>query len=156
MNHLFYPTDSRNHFNSSAGAPTNRRRPHRLEDQLQRAVCQHLQQRGARYMVWFAVPNGGKRLPVEAAIIKGLGVRAGVSDLIFIHCGRPFALELKADNGKPRAAQIAFAEDFTKAGGTAAIAYGLDQALRTLEAWGLLRGRADGAAMLCASGGASI
>jgi hypothetical protein len=119
------------------------RRQHRPEDQLQRAVCQHLQQRGARNMVWFAVPNGGKRRPVEAAIMRGLGVRSGVADLILVHGGRPFALELKADNGKPSAAQIAFTEDFSAAGGCASIALGLDHALRTLEMWGILRGKTN-------------
>ena len=62
-------------------------------------------------MVWFAVPNGGKRWPIEAAIMKGLGVRAGVADLIFIHRSRPFALELKADSGRPTVEQMAFVSD---------------------------------------------
>jgi hypothetical protein len=114
------------------------------EDEIQRAICQHLRQRGAPGLLWWHTPNGGKRRPIEAAILKGLGTRAGVADLILVHCGRPFALELKADNGKPSAAQIAFAEDLTKAGGCATIAFGLDQALRTLEMWGLLRGKGDG------------
>jgi hypothetical protein len=48
------------------------------EQIIQRAVCQHLRQRGARGLVWFHVPNGGRRSPVEAAIFNGLGVRAGV------------------------------------------------------------------------------
>ena len=53
------------------------------------AVCQHLRQRGARGLLWFHVPNGGRRSPEEAAIFNGLGVRAGVSDLILVHDGRP-------------------------------------------------------------------
>jgi hypothetical protein len=92
--------------------------------------------------VWFAVPNGGKRRHVEAATMKGLGVRAGVADLIFIHSGQPFALELKADSGRPTDEQIAFVSDFNAAGGQAAIVRGLDPALHILEAWGILRGRA--------------
>jgi hypothetical protein len=35
--------------------------------------------------VYFHPANGGYRRPVEAAIMKALGVRAGVSDLIFLH-----------------------------------------------------------------------
>jgi hypothetical protein len=40
------------------------------------------------------VPNGGWRSPIEAAILKGLGVQPGVPDLILVRDGRPFALEL--------------------------------------------------------------
>jgi hypothetical protein len=111
-----------------------RRRP---EDEIHRAVCQHLRQRGVPGLVWWHTPNGGKRRPVEAAILKGLGTRAGVADLIFVHRGRPFALELKADDGRPTVEQMA-------AGGCACIVHGLDRALRTLETWGLLCGTAQG------------
>jgi len=112
------------------------------EQAVQRAICQHLHQRGARALLWFHVPNGGRRNPVEAAIFSGLGVRPGVSDLILLHDGRAFALELKAERGRPTAAQMRFISEFRAAGGEASIAAGLDQALRTLETWGLLRGRA--------------
>jgi hypothetical protein len=94
-------------------------------------------------LVWWHTPNGGKRPPVEAAIMKGLGVRAGVADLILVHRGRPFALELKADDGRPTVEQMTFVSDFNAAGGCACIEHGLDRALRTLETWGLLRGRAS-------------
>jgi hypothetical protein len=109
---------------------------------LQRALCQHLRLRSAAGLVWFHVPNGGRRSPVEAAIFNGLGVRAGVSDLILLREGRAFALELKNERGRPTAAQMQFISEFRAAGGEASIASGLDQALRTLETWGLLRGRA--------------
>lgn len=52
------------------------------EQVIQRAVCQHLRQRSANGVVWWHTPNGGRRSPIEAAIFKGLGVCAGVSDLI--------------------------------------------------------------------------
>jgi hypothetical protein len=119
---------------------TNCRAP--SEHSIQRAVCQHLRQRSASGLVWFHVPNGGRRSPVEAAIFNGLGVRAGVSDLILLRDGRAFALELKTERGRPTAAQMQFISEFRAAGGEASIASGLDQALRTLETWGLLRGRA--------------
>jgi hypothetical protein len=117
---------------------------YRPEDQIQRAVCQNLWQRGVPGLVWWHTPNGGKRRPVEAAILKGLGTRAGVADLILVHRGRPFALELKTDDGRPTVEQMAFVSDFNAAGGSAAILNGLDRALRTLETWGLLRGTIQG------------
>jgi hypothetical protein len=123
---------------------TGHRRP-RPEDEIQRAICQHLRLRGVAGLVWFAVPNGGKRRPIEAAILKGLGTRAGVADLILVHRGRCFALELKSDDGRSTVEQMAFVSDFNAAGGCACIVHGLDRALRTLEGWGLLRGSARGA-----------
>ena len=117
-------------------------RPAIPEQIIQRTVCQHLRQRGARGLLWFHVPNGGRRSPAEAAIFAGLGVRAGVSDLILVHDGRPFALELKTERGRPSAAQMQFISEFRAAGGEALIVHGLNQALHTLENWKLLRGRA--------------
>jgi hypothetical protein len=124
-------------------------RRHRAEDYVQRAVCQHLRIRGARGLLFWHTPNGGKRRPVEAAIMKSLGLRAGVADLILLHSGRMFALELKAEDGRPTAAQMQFISDFNAAvapNGGACIAHGLDRALCVLKTWGLLRG-ADGLRM---------
>jgi hypothetical protein len=114
----------------------------RAEEDLHRTVVQHLRHRGVAGLLWFHVPNGGRRRPVEAAIFSGLGVRPGVADLILLQQVRAFALELKANNGRATPAQMQFASEFNTAGGTASIVHGLDQALRTLETWGLLRGRA--------------
>jgi hypothetical protein len=78
-----------------------RHRHRRPEDQIQRAVLEHLRIRGARDAFAFAVPNGGGRSPIEAAIMKGLGIRAGVPDLIIIHVGKTYGLELKAYGNRP-------------------------------------------------------
>ena len=117
-----------------------RQRLSRPEDQVQKAVFQHIRQRGVPGLVAWHTPNGGKRKPIEAAIFKGLGVRAGVSDVIAVHQSKVFALELKAPGGKPTEAQLEFLSDISRAGGHTAIATGLDQALSVLEGWGLLRG----------------
>jgi hypothetical protein len=117
-------------------------RPTIPEQIIQRAVCEHLRQRGARGIVWWHTPNGGRRSRVEAAIFSGLGVRPGVSDIILLHSGQAYALELKSEQGRPTAAQMNFITEFRAAGGEGEIANGLDEALRTLETWGLLCGRA--------------
>jgi len=47
------------------------------EAQLQRALVEHLRW-GARGDTWWThIPTGGRRSPIEAAIFKSLGVRAG-------------------------------------------------------------------------------
>jgi len=64
-----------------------RRSRARPEDQIQRAIFQHLRARKAPGTFAFHVPNGGKRRPIEAAILKGLGVVAGVPDVVLIRAG---------------------------------------------------------------------
>jgi hypothetical protein len=110
------------------------------EAQLQRAVIQHLTARPAPNLWWCHVPNGGFRRPVEAAILAGLGLRKGAPDLLFIHKGKVYGLELKRAGGRPREDQLACLAAMEAAGAFTAIAEGLDRALACLEAWGLLRG----------------
>jgi len=112
----------------------------RAEAQIQRAVFQHLRTRGAPGVFAFHPANGGYRKPVEAAILKGLGVVAGVPDLIAIHNGRVFAMEIKAPGGCVSPKQRACIAALEASGVTTAVAYSLDEALATLELWGLLRG----------------
>lgn len=112
------------------------------EQQIQRAVVQHLQQRGAKGLAFFHVPNGGYRRPVEAAILKGIGAKPGIPDLCLIHDGKPFFLELKAPGGKTSINQTEAALELEAAGARCGIAVGLDNALMVLESWGLLRGTA--------------
>lgn len=118
------------------------RRRSRPEDEIQRAVVQHLRQRGAPGLVFIHVPNGGRRKPVEAAIFKGLGVRAGASDILAWRGGKSFALELKAPGGRPTEAQLEFLAEMERAGAFTCVAEGLDRALAVIEEWGLVRGRA--------------
>jgi hypothetical protein len=117
-----------------------RRRHARPEDQIQRAVFAHLRARPAPGVVAFHVPNGGKRSPIEAAIMKGLGVAAGVPDVIAVKDGRVHALELKAEKGRLTPAQECMQASLRAAGAEVATAYGLDAAIAVLERWGLLRG----------------
>jgi hypothetical protein len=118
-----------------------RRRSARPEDTIQRTIFAHLRERAAPRMVAFHVPNGGKRKPIEAAIMRGLGVTAGVPDVIAIKDGRVFAMELKADGGKMTDTQLAMARDLIGAGAEFACCAGLDAALRQIETWGLVRGQ---------------
>jgi hypothetical protein len=112
------------------------------EEAIQRAVFAHLRVRAAPGVFAFHPANGGYRRPVEAARLKGLGVRAGVPDVIALHRGHVYAIEIKTEHGKAIADQLQAIEDIRAAGGHAQICHGLDRALEALEAWGLLRGHA--------------
>ena len=128
-----------------------RRRP---EDSIQRAVFQHFKIRAAPGVMAWHTPLGGYRKPVEAKILSGLGVQAGVPDIIAVRAsncpqcgfgplGIVYGLELKTEGGRPTEAQSLFISRIHEFGGYAAVATGIDQALRCLEAWKLLLGKAS-------------
>lgn len=121
------------------------------EDDIQRAVFQHLRQRGAPGVFAFHPKNGGvHQRGRRRGINAGLGVVSGVPDVILIkRCddsmgpfGKVYALELKADGGKPSPVQLETIEAMKRAGAVAGITVGLDAALHWLEGHGLLQGRA--------------
>jgi len=109
---------------------------------IQRCVFQHLRARGAPGVFAFHPANGGYRKPIEAAMLKGMGLVAGVPDVIAIHQGRVYGLELKAEGGKPTPKQVETIAAMQMAGAITGVAVGLDEALRWLEGRGLLRGQA--------------
>lgn len=118
------------------------------EAAIQKAVVDHLRARGVAGLVYWHMPSGaffgGKRSrkgkSIQGGIMKGIGWRPGVSDLILVHAGKIFALEIKALGGRTSEAQLQFISDMEKAGAFTCVAEGLDAALKTLETWGLLRG----------------
>ena len=68
----------------------------------------------------FAVPNGGSRNKLEAVNLKKQGVRAGVSDLIFLYATTqyPFlGLEFKAKKGVQSSEQKEFQKSVESVGG---------------------------------------
>lgn len=113
------------------------------ESQIQRAVFANLRQRGAKGVFAFHPINGGiHQKGRRRGINSALGVVSGTPDVIAIHKGRVYAIELKTETGRPTEAQLAALGAIEKAGGYTSLAYGLDAALRALELWGLLKGKA--------------
>lgn len=110
---------------------------------MQRAVFAHIDARAAKNVVAFHVGNGGFRRPIEAAILKGMGVRAGIPDIVIIKAGRPFMLELKAPGGRLSEAQKSMRHKLWDAGVPVGEAHSLDEALTWLEKHGILKGRAQ-------------
>src|SRR5262249_48152517 len=109
---------------------------------IQRCVFQHLRTRAAPGVFAFHPANGGYRKPIEAAIMKGLGVVPGVPDVFIVHNGHCFAMELKAEGGRASDKQLECVAAVREAGAFTCFAEGLDRALACLESWGILRGRA--------------
>ena len=111
----------------------------RPEQQIHKAVVQNLAARSMPGVFYFHPANGGKRGIIEAKIFKSLGVRAGVPDLIVLYRSQVFGLELKATNGRVTPLQRQTLNDMEVAGARTAVAHSLDEALITLECWGILR-----------------
>ena len=109
------------------------------EAAIQRAVVEHINLRQVKDLCWFHPANGGRRNLIEAVNLKRAGVVPGVSDLIFLHAGQAYALEIKAERGRPSEAQLAFLDNWRNAGGHGCVSNGLDRTLAVIEAWGLIK-----------------
>ena len=108
------------------------------EAQLQKSVVQHLMLAGSPGMLFFKIPNEGKRGVAYAVEMKRQGLRPGAADLCICHKGRAYFLELKAKGKKPEESQIQFAADCLLSGCDYAWADNIDQAITILRGWGVI------------------
>lgn len=118
----------------------------RPEEAIQRACAEYLRV-SCPDLLWYAVPNQrGTRKQWEAALLKALGVRAGVADLAFVlPDGRAAFVELKAPGGSQSPAQRDFQTACAKAGAPYAVVRSLEALEVTLLQWGVpLRARIGG------------
>jgi hypothetical protein len=115
---------------------TRRARP---EQQIQKSVLSHLAWCAMPGVWWCHYPAGGWRSAIEAAILRGLGVIAGVPDILIVHRGQLYALELKIAAGRLTAIQADTQAAMVRAGAIVATAHGVDEALGQLVMWGLIR-----------------
>jgi len=95
---------------------------------------------------FFHVPNGGPRPIVAAVLLKKMGTRAGVPDLIFLGAGiRPFCIELKAKGGHISPAQAETIAALAQAGARTFICRSLEEVAAAVESSGVkLRARLSG------------
>ena len=111
----------------------------RSEDTEQIAVIQWSQYNMHRYpeLKWLHhCPNGGSRNKKEAAKLKQMGVKAGVSDLCLpypkgIYCG--LYIEMKYGNNRQQESQKEFLADMEGAGHFVATCYSAEEAVRVIE-----------------------
>lgn len=127
-----------------AASPVRRRTVRRPEEDLQKSVVQFLRA-AAVGCVWFAVPNQkGTRTTWEQGLLKSLGVRAGVADLVFVLDGGRIAfIELKdPDGGRQSADQALFEGEVRRLDAPYLICRSIAEVQGALTAWGVrLRGR---------------
>jgi len=118
---------------------------HREQVEVHIPLVQHLRQRARSGVLWWHSPQGAHYAGArQGALMKALGTRPGVADLVFLHRGQFYALELKKLTGaRATAEQGQFLADVRMAGGLTAICHGLDEALAQLESWNLLIGTTE-------------
>lgn len=111
----------------------------RPEEVIHKTVVLHLLARAYPDVFFWHTPNGGKRHVAEAVKFKAMGVVAGVPDLLILKGGTLYALELKAPGGRLSPAQRVVGPRMEKCGAVISVANSIDEALVTLEYWGILK-----------------
>ena len=106
------------------------------EDRIQIAILDYLEA-VAPHVLFFAVPNEGKRSYTAARRHKLLGMVAGVPDLVLTYEGRAYFLEVKSAVGRLRPAQKLFIEAAHNAGARCAVVRSIEDVRAALCAWGI-------------------
>jgi len=102
------------------------------EAQIQKGVFEALRKRGMPGVVFWHTPN-------DRSSRRKSGYLSGASDVMILHDGQFFALELKTDKGRATEDQLEFIDRVNSADGYAFCAKGLENALNVLEHWGVIR-----------------
>lgn len=110
------------------------------EHKIQVALMDYLAIAGRRDLHWFAIPNGGHRHIRQASKLKAEGVRRGTPDLCFmLPEGRVGWLEMKTTKGRLSSEQKSFCAIAQQLGHLWAMATSVDDAIRVLTEWQVLR-----------------
>jgi hypothetical protein len=104
------------------------------EQRLQRAVADYLAW-ALLPPTWFtAIPAGGGG-ELRGRILKGMGLRAGVPDILIVHEGRAHWVELKSARGSLSEAQRTTHSALTATGCPVVVCRALDDVQAALTAW---------------------
>ena len=102
------------------------------ESDIQRQVFAELRKRAYPGAIYWHTPH-------DQSSRNKSGYRAGVSDVAILHQGKFYAIELKVPKNNPTEDQMQFISDVNAAGGYAFTAHGLEQAIKGLELWNIIR-----------------
>jgi hypothetical protein len=110
------------------------------EIKIHMMVADHLERWKYDDVFWWHTPNGEKRDPAIAAKLQKMGVRSGIHDIMAIHRGHIFSLELKRSGERMSEPQQVFMSKILSLRDShSAYADSFDAAIWILEQWGLLR-----------------
>jgi hypothetical protein len=131
---------------AASGGKVKKPRGKPEHDAQVKLFAEHIDVRLVAGAVAFAIPNGGFRHKRVAAEMKAEGQKAGVLDIYILHQRQSYFLEMKSLRGSLEPEQKVMMARLQAAGAVVAVAKGLDQAIRQLEAWHLLVPVASGLA----------
>ena len=122
-----------------------RRKPRRLPPPIERRThiaLADLLAVGLAPGWWFShLASGEYRTPATARLLKRLGLRRGLPDLLFVGPDGVAFLELKRRGSRPTPEQSEFLERCRVAGIRCAVADSFDEAVAVLREWGVLSDR---------------
>jgi hypothetical protein len=101
---------------------------------LQMQICNILSAFGVFY---FSVPNERRNLK-DMMRLKKMGLLSGIPDLIILHKGKTFFLELKSEKGTISDNQKIVQLRLCEMGYEVWTAYGYNQAIDILKKWGII------------------
>ena len=100
-------------------------KPKHRESKLQQACVRWFRLQYPQYLI-VAIPNGGQRSAVEAAIMKAEGVTAGMPDLMIMVNSHVFFIEMKYGKNKATDNQISIHKKLSSLGFEICICYSFD------------------------------
>lgn len=114
------------------------------EARLQMAIVQYLKLAGVQNLLYFSVPNEGKRSRINGDHLRRMGLTSGVSDLVIVIPNltrgiNVLFLELKAKGGKATDNQLAFRDAAIDAGAHWALADNIETAISILREYGAIK-----------------
>ena len=86
----------------------------------------------------FAVPSGGYRKPIEAKILSGEGVKAGISDIILLYPNskhNSLCIEMKIPGGKQTDKQREWQALAERHGNKYVVCHSLDEFMREVNGY---------------------
>lgn len=112
------------------------------EWKLQQACATYLSAVLPRDCYWTSVDAGQGRMDVRAGQMrKARGVKAGTPDVILVHRGYFYGLELKASKGRVSEAQTVAHGQIRDAGAPVVVCHSIEEVETALRAWDIpLRG----------------
>jgi hypothetical protein len=103
-----------------------------LESAIQKACVRYFRYQYPQYLI-YANANGGARSSVEAGIMKGEGVLAGIPDLTIITDDRVIWVEMKSSSGAVSQLQDAMMKKIQNLGHIAIVVRSLDEFITNLN-----------------------
>lgn len=108
------------------------------ENALHKSIAKLLAVAAPRHVMWWHTPNGEKRDPVTAALLKAMGTKPGVPDFLlydtrtgYLHC-----IEVKSRDGYLSDAQKGWKARFDASPtGRYAVARSMEDAVQILQEW---------------------